>query len=176
MRRTIIGRSAELELHARPRAEAREALLFDVRDHAGTVDQTLAERRVGSWTFAPWLMLTGHLILSLTMLMEGRSPAELGTVARVCLPILLAVLVDAAAGLLMLTWRRFQLAPHTIARLMCVYVGASGMLWTVGSASTGTLFAHDASLLTITMISGFFVRSTISVPSPPLAVVNALVA
>ena len=176
MRRTIIGRPAELELHARPRAEAREALSFDVRDQTGSVDQTLAERRVGSWTFAPWLMLAAHLILSTTMLMQGPSLAVPAAVARTFMPILGAMLLDALAGTLMLFWKRMQTAPHAIARMMCVYVTASGALWTFGSASSTALYAHDTSLVTLTMISGFFVRSIISVASPPLAVVNAIVA
>ena len=142
MRRTIIGRPAEMELQAQRRARALEALLFDLGDQTGTLDQTLAERRVGSWTFGPWLLLIAHLILSATMLMEGRTHLEPSAVGRVCIPILIAMLLDASAGMVMLYWRRLQIAPHRISLFMCLYVAASGGLWTLGSGSAGALLGE----------------------------------
>ena len=44
MRRTLFGKSPELERLAPPRASAREALSFDVSDHESSTDVTLAER------------------------------------------------------------------------------------------------------------------------------------
>jgi diguanylate cyclase (GGDEF)-like protein len=173
MRRTIFGKPPEVELNTPARALAREALSFDVRDQSGSVDQTLAERRIASWTFAPWLMLSAHIVLVISSLLQALPPVGFGIKAA---PLVLAMMLDGAAGGVMLLWRRLQLAPHTVARLMCFYVAATGLLWTAGSASTGTLYANDASLITLTMAAGFFVRSIVAVPSPPLAVINALVA
>ena len=173
MRRTIFGKPPEVELNAPARALAREALSFDVRDHTGSVDLTLAERRVASWTFAPWLMLFAHIVLLISGLLQAIPPASFALKAA---PLALAMILDGAVGSLMLMWRRMQLTPHTVARTMCFYVAATGLLWTVGSASTETLYANDASLITLTMAAGFFVRSIVAVPSPPLAVINALVA
>jgi len=170
MRRTIFGKPPDVELNAPARALAREALSFDVRDHSGSVDQTLAERRIASWTFAPWLMLSAHIVLVISSLLQAPPPVGFGVKA---VPLVLAMLLDGATGGLMLLWRRLQFAPHTIARLMCFYVAATGLLWTAGSASTGALYANDASLITLTMAAGFFVRSIVAVPSPPLAVINA---
>ena len=82
MRRTLFGKSTELERLAPPRASVRDALLFDVRDHEASTDLTLAERRADSWTFAPWLLLAGHLILATTLLLQERPPAS-QAVARV---------------------------------------------------------------------------------------------
>ena len=61
MRRTLFGKSPQSKF-IRPRARpCSEALLFDVRDHSESADLTLAERRLASWMFAPWLLLSGHL-------------------------------------------------------------------------------------------------------------------
>ena len=176
MRRTIFAKPPEVELHAPARALAREALSFDVRDHTGSADLALAERRAGSWMFAPWLMFSAHLILGVSLLIEGAPWNGASTVAKAFVPLLFALTLDCVAGAMMLLWRRFQFAPHTVARMMCVYVATSGGLWALGSVSAGALQAHDASLVTLIMASGFFVRSIIAVPSPPLAVMNAMVA
>ena len=64
MRRTMFGKSPELERLAPPRASISEALLFDVSDQQASADLTLAERRVESWSFAPWQLLAGHLIIA----------------------------------------------------------------------------------------------------------------
>ena len=48
MRRTLFGKSPELERLAPPRASIRDALSFDVTDQQASADMTLAERRVDS--------------------------------------------------------------------------------------------------------------------------------
>ena len=176
MRRTIFAKPPEVELHAPARALAREALSFDVRDHTASADLALAERRAGSWMFAPWLMFSAHLILGASLLIEGAPWTGASTVAKAFVPLVFALTLDCIAGAMMLLWRRLQFAPHTVARMMCVYITTSGGLWALGSVSAGALQAHDGSLVTLIMASGFFVRSIIAVPSPPLAVMNAIVA
>jgi hypothetical protein len=86
------------------------------------------------------------------------------------------LLVDVAAGLTLLFRRRTRIAPHTAARLMTGYIGATGVLWTLGSAACGGMGIRDASFVTLAMAAGFFVRSIVAVASPPLAIVNAVVA
>ena len=129
MRRTLFGKSPELELASAARASVREVLLFDLRDHQATNDSTLAERRVGGWTFAPWLLLAGHLILAATLLLLDRATPALVTPARVIAPLVLSLLTDAIAAVVMLAWRRMQMAPYTVTRLMCGYVALTGLLW-----------------------------------------------
>lgn len=176
MRRTIFAKPPKVELHAPARALAREALSFDVRDHTDSADLALAERRAGSWMFAPWLMFSVHVILAASLLIEAAPGVGASIVAKACVPLLLALMLDCVAGAMMLLWRRLQWTPHTVARVLCFYVMASGALWTVGSVSAGGLHAQNGSLVTLIMASGFFVRSLIAVPSPPLAVMNAIVA
>jgi diguanylate cyclase (GGDEF)-like protein len=176
MRRTLFGKSPELELLSAPRESAGEVLLFDVRDHESTNDLALAERRVSGWTFAPWLLLAGHLIIGVTLLFQDRTASNSVAFAKVFAPLGLSLLSDVIAGLIMLAWRRFQMAPHTVVRIMCGYIAATGLLWMVSCAGIGGLNLHDSSFVTIAMVSGFFIRSMVSIASPPLAIVNAFVA
>jgi diguanylate cyclase (GGDEF)-like protein len=176
MRRTLFGKSPEAEHVAPAQISASEALTFDVRDHDSSADQTLIERRVGSWGSAPWLLLAGHLIIGASLLLQDRPPASWAALAAVYVPFGISLAVDVAAGLLLIYRRKFKLAPHAVARLMCGYIGATGILSTVSSVACGSLQLRDASFVTLAMATGFFVRSIAAVAAPPLAIVNALVA
>jgi diguanylate cyclase (GGDEF)-like protein len=176
MRRTLFGKSPELELPTAARASAREVLLFDVRDHETTSDSTLAERRVSGWTFAPWLLLVGHVIIIATLLFQDRESAAWAALAKVTISLGASLVTDVAAGLIMVGWRRLQMAPHTVTRLMCGYVGLTGILWMVASSGMRDLHLQDGGFATLAVVSGFFIRSMVSIASPPLAIINAVVA
>ena len=176
MRRTLFGKSQEVERLTAAHVSVRDALTFDVWDHESSGDQTLIERRVGSWVFAPWLLFAGHVIIATCLLLQDRPPASWEILAMVFVPLGLSLLVDAAAGLVLIYRSKLGLAPHNVARLMCGYIGATGMLWMLASAACGGLHFRDAGFVTLAMATGFFVRSMVSVAAPPLAVVNALVA
>src|SRR6185295_4155007 len=176
MRRTLFGKSPEVELQTAARVSAREALTFDIRDHESSVDQTLIERRVGSWSFCPWLLFAGHVIIGISLLLQQRPPASSAALAQVFVPFGLSLAADIGAGLILLHRRRLQLAPHTAARLMCAYIAITGVLSTASSVATGSLALADASFVTLAMATGFFVRSLAAVAAPPLAITNAVVA
>ena len=176
MRRTLFGKSPEIERLAPARVSAREALTFDIVDHESSVDQTLIERRVGSWAVAPWLLLAGHMIIGASLLLQDRPPASWATLATVFLPFGLSLAADVVAGLILIYRRRLHLAPHTAARLMCGYIAATGVLSSLSSVATGSLQLRDASFVTLAMATGFFVRSMAAVAAPPLAIVSALIA
>ena len=176
MRRNLFRKPPEIELHAPARARARDALLFDIRDHSDSTDLTLAERRLGTWTFAPWLVLAGHLIIAASLVFEDRPTASSTALLSVILPFSLSFALDVAAGALMLMWRKLQIAPHIVTRVMCAYLAATGSLWTIASIASGSLLAGDPGFVTLAMSGGFFVRSIVAAPAPPLAVVNAVVA
>ncbi|HEY7005918.1 MAG TPA: EAL domain-containing protein [Sphingomicrobium sp.] len=165
-----------MERLAPSRASFREALLFDVSDQQASADITLAERRVDSWTFAPWLLLVGHLIIAAALIFQQRSGASQGSIASVMLPMGASLVLDLVAGLILLGWRRLQMAPHTIGRLMVGYLAATGALWTLSSVASGSLGLKDAGFVTLAMTTGFFVRSIVAVTAPPLAIINAVVA
>ena len=176
MRRTLFGKSPEVERLTPARVSAREALTFDIVDHESSVDQTLTERRVGSWAVAPWLLLAGHIVIGTALLLQDRPSASSAALAAVFVPYGLSLAVDIIAGLILMYRRRLHLAPHTAARLMCGYIAATGLLSTLSSVATGSLQLRDVSFVTLAMATGFFVRSMAAVATPPLAIVSALVA
>jgi diguanylate cyclase (GGDEF)-like protein len=85
-------------------------------------------------------------------------------------------LLDLTAGLVLLGWRRLQLTPHTVGRLMCAYLASTGVLWTMSSVAAGGLALTDPSFVTLAMAIGFFIRSIVAVAAPPMAIVNVVVA
>jgi len=176
MRRNLFGPSSERELHAPARASAREALSFDLVDHSESADLSLAERRLSGWTLAPWLLLAGHFAVGIGMVLDARSNASLGTLASACIPLLLALGLDFSAGLVTRLWRELKLAPHTVARLMCGYIAGTSTLWALGIAASSSFHAVDSILVPVALASGFFLASIVAVASPPLAVINAIVA
>jgi diguanylate cyclase (GGDEF)-like protein len=174
MRRTLFRKT--VEVRAPVQSSLREVLLFDIRDHSDSADQTLAERRLASWTLAPWLVLAGHVAVVLSVLFDGAARPSWPALTEALLPLAASLAFDAAAGLVVLFWRRLQLAPHTVVRLMCGYIAATGLLWTIAGASARSSQLASPTFVTIAMASGYFLRSIIAVPSPPMALVNAAVA
>ena len=176
MRRNLFGKSPQAEHLAPAGASVSEALFFDIREHDSSADLTLAERRANAFAFAPWLLLTAHLIVTTALLFQDRPPASWGTLISVAVPVVLSVLTDVAAGMIMLGWRRLQLAPHIVSRLMCIYIAVTGGLWMLSCIACEALRLEDATFLTVAMCTGFFVRSVAAIASPPLAIINGLVA
>jgi diguanylate cyclase (GGDEF)-like protein len=176
MRRNLFGKSPEVEHLTPGRSSISEALFFDVREHDSSTDLTLHERRAGAFVFSPWLLFSTHLILGVSLLLQDRPPASWATLASVFIPLLLSLCTDVVAGMIMLWWRQLQLAPHTVGRLMCLYIAVTGALWMLSSAACGALHLADPAFVTVAMCTGFFVRSIVATASPPLAVINALVA
>ncbi len=174
MRRALFPKSVEV----RPpvRSSVREVLLFDVSDHSDSADLTLAERRLGAWIYAPWLLLTGHVVLLVSVFLNGAPRASWAGIASTALPLAASLGLDVAAGLIVLLWRKLGSAPHTVVRMMCAYLASTGILWTLASSAAGTSGLVNMPFVTVAMASGFFLRSIIAVPAPPLAVVNAIVA
>jgi diguanylate cyclase (GGDEF)-like protein len=176
MRRALLGLSSARELRSPARASAREALSFDLVDHSNSSDFTLAERRLGGWTLAPWLVFAGHFAVGFSMLLDALSQASGGVLAKACIPLLLSLCLDVGAGVIMRMWRGLQMQPHTVARIMSGYIAGTTALWSLGIAVSGSYHAIDAGLMTVALVSGFFLVSIVTVPSPPLAAINSIVA
>ena len=174
MRRTMFRKT--VEVHPPARASVKDVLFFDVSDHSESADLALSERRLTAWVFAPWLLMTGHLAVVLSLIIDLAPHLTWRAATGVMVPLVASIAVDALAGLIAIYWRKLQMAPHTVVRIMCGYLAGTGILWAIGSAAAGSQQLAGGSFVTIAIASGFFLRSIVSVPSPPLAVVNALVA
>ena len=98
MRRALFGKSQETVVRSPAHASAGEALLFDLRDHSASPDLNLAERRIGIWALAPWLLLAGHLAVGLSLLAGSSSGKGLGTIISASFPLLISIGLDCAAG------------------------------------------------------------------------------
>ena len=71
MRRNLFRKT--VEVHPPARASVQDGMFFDVRDHSESADLTLAERRLTAWVFAPWLLMTGHIAVMLSLLVDQAS-------------------------------------------------------------------------------------------------------
>ncbi|NUR10685.1 MAG: EAL domain-containing protein [Bradyrhizobium sp.] len=176
MRRNLFGKSPEVERLTPARISASEALTFDVRDHEASTDQSLIERRVGSWALAPWLLFASHLIMTAALLLQDRPQASWLILAGVFVPLGLALACDILAGTALIFRRHLRVGAHVVARLMSGYIGATGILWTLASVAAGSMQLADPGFVSLAMAAGFFVRSIAAVAAPPLAIVNAMVA
>ena len=114
MRRTLFGKSPELERLAPPRASiARCALRSTSRDQQASADMTLAERRVDSWTFAPVVAsCRPPRRLPQPLVADGRSAVRTQALRLSSCRSPLRLRSTLAAGLVLLGWRRLQMAPH----------------------------------------------------------------
>ncbi|MBV9527312.1 diguanylate cyclase, partial [Sphingomonas sp.] len=176
MRRTLFGKNPEVEYIGPRDASPVDALLFDVREHESSTDTRLAELRVAGWTYVPWLLFAGHLVVAASLLAVPGLASSMQTLAFTGIPVLIALALDIGAGLVISRWRNLQLSPHTIGRLMCAYVTVAGICSTVASAASTSIDFHAASFATVALGASFVVRCVASVASPPLAVINAALA
>jgi diguanylate cyclase (GGDEF)-like protein len=175
MRRALFGKNPEVERIASQSTSASEALLFDVREHESSTDDRLAELRVAGWTFAPWLLLAGHLIILASLLVAPSARASSTALLAVLVPLGIAIAVDVVAGLVVSRWRGLQFAPHTIGRLLCGYIAVAGICSTLASGAPRALALNPGGFSVVALSTGFLVRCVGSAASPPLAVVNAIV-
>src|SRR4029079_3081113 len=96
MRRNLFRKT--VEVHPPARASVQDVLFFDVRDHSESTDLALAERRLGAWGFAPWLLLPGHFALMLSLFVGHAPQFSWKAAAGVVLPLAAAVAADGEAG------------------------------------------------------------------------------
>ena len=176
MRRALFGRNPEVEWIGPRDASPAEALSFDVREHESSTDARLAELRVAGWTYVPWLLLAGHLVVGASLLAAPNAWSSARLLAFTGIPLVIAVLLDVGAGLVLSRWRGMQMSPHTIGRLMCAYFAVSGVCSTVAGGVSRSIDIQEAGFWTVALGASFLVRCVVSVASPPLAVVNAAVA
>ena len=155
----------------------REALLFDVAPPENNSDLTLAARRVAMFSYSPMLLAASHAIVGTTLLGQGLGSVSWSALFAITLPLILAMLLDAGAGLLLHKHRKWKIRPHYVGRAMIAYLATSGLLWMLFAAAAGSVSSMDhANYLALVLGAGVAMRSLIGVGSPPLGVTNALVA
>jgi diguanylate cyclase (GGDEF)-like protein len=159
------------------RASVHDALTFDLRSPETTDDENLATQRVSMFDLAPALLGATHLIWGLACYLV--QPVAINAPLS-CNPFppLLAVLTLDGLALVALHFRdRFRLSARTISRGLCAYIGASGALWMAyGLTLDCTLHHSNTAFIALAFGAGLGAATIVSISSPPVAIVNALVA
>ena len=160
-----------------PRTSIREALFFDVAPSEAPSDGVLAGRRVRTFSSGPMLLAASHVVVGVTVLCFGLTASAWKDIFTAVLPLLLAMLLDGAIGLFLRQHRRFDIAPHTVGRVTMAYLAGSGVLWMLFAGAASRFDGlEQTSFLPLVLGAGVTMRSLVSFGSPPLAIVNALVA
>ncbi|WP_114226506.1 MULTISPECIES: putative bifunctional diguanylate cyclase/phosphodiesterase [Sphingomonas] len=160
-----------------PRTSVREALFFDVAPTESAGDGILATRRVRTFSNGPMLLAASHAVVGITVLCYGLSGSSWRGIFSAVLPLLLAMLLDGAMGLFLAQFRRLNFAPHSVGRITMAYLAGSGVLWMLFAGAASRFEGLDqASFLPLVLGAGLTMRSLVSFGSPPLSIVNALVA
>ena len=177
MRRTRFARAVDTGGEARARVSTGEALWFDLSSADTADDDALADWRITALDHSALLFGVTHLLAAIGLLALHPDRALVASITNPIVPILALLALDAAA-ICGLQWRnRIDLAPHSVIRALCIYIGAAGALWTlVGLSVTAQSGADHASLTILAIGAGATMAAMVGVNSPPLAVVNLLVA
>ncbi len=175
MRRALfsveIGRSRD----DASRASLGELLSFDVARAFQPDDINLAEQRVGLFNHAPLLLVSGHLIWGAGILLYSYATVPL---LAMKIPMALLGLVLALDGALAIALRlrtRIDIAPHQLIRGLCGYMAASGVAWILFAGSVQSLHPPGDPIAVRAMGVGLAVAAMVTLPSPPVALVNGLI-
>jgi diguanylate cyclase (GGDEF)-like protein len=174
MRRSRFAKAIGTRQAGVERASVREALAFDIKATDTSDEQSLAEWRLASLDHAPLLLGATHLLLAIgSLLLYPQAAAEFG-LSNPLIPAVLLLVLDAAAAAGMHYRDRFDWAPHTVIRALCIYFAFTGVLWTAfaGAVAGGSALAPTGSVV----CAGLTMAAIVAISSPPLAILNMAVA
>ena len=159
------------------RASVRDALTFDLRAPETADDDNLASQRISMFDLAPALLGATHLVWGLACYLV--QPVSISAPLS-CnpLPPLLAVLaLDILAFFALRARDKLRLSPRIVSLGLCAYVGISGALWMAyGLTLDCTLHHSNTAFIALAFGAGLGAATIVSISSPPVAIVNALVA
>ena len=159
------------------KASIREALWFDLRSPDTSDDATLSDWRVGGLDHVAVLLGITHLLITAACVALSPTLVFDRLVDNPLIPASLVIALDIGVAAALLTRDRFNLAPHNVVRSLCVYLAMSGVLWTwFGYTVADDAYIMPLAAAPIAMTAGIAMGAIVSINSPPLAVVNTLVA
>lgn len=175
MRRSRFARAIETN-EARERASIRDALNFDVASHETSDEESLCEWRLTAMQHAPLVLGVTHFLIALAGILLSSSLHYSSISDNPLVSAALVLTVDGAMAAVLLKRHKLNLAPHTVFRILCGYMGLIAALWTwFGHTISDEAFATPIAAAPIAMAAGIAMRAVVAVNSPPLAVVNLLV-
>ena len=159
------------------RASVREALWFDVQAPDSPDEESLSAWRLAPLDHAALLLGSTHFLAAGTFLTFYRDRVLDASPTGPLLPLILLLLLDVFAALA-LYWRdQLEMRPHAFIRALCLYMAATGTLWVfVGSAMVPNGGWTGAAIPLLAIGAGVTMSAIVAVNSPPLAIVNMLVA
>jgi len=176
MRRARFATSFETNDEILARTSVREAMRFDLRQPESSGERSLADWRVAGLDFMALLLGATHLLFGVAYVLLSSALQWCVCTDNPLIPIFLALALDGATAAALLTRRRFNFAPHTVVRSLCAYVALSGLLWTwFGQTVQDDAFVTPIAAAQIILGAGISMGTIVSISSPPLALVNAIV-
>ena len=159
------------------RASVKDALTFDLRTPENIDDDNLAAERVAMFDLAPALLGAAHLVWGLACVLLHPGTADASHGIPPLLPVGLALLLDGLAFGILWSRDRLGLSPHTVSRMLCAYIGLSGALWmSYGLLLNSGEHSANVGFLALSFGAGLGAATIVSISSPPVAIVNAIVA
>jgi diguanylate cyclase (GGDEF)-like protein len=159
------------------RASVKDALTFDLRAPETTDDDNLAAQRVAMFDLAPALLGATHLVWGLACFLIHPLSITAPLRCNPLLPLLAVLAVDALAFAALWFRDRIGLAPKTVSYGLCAYIGVSGALWMAyGLTLDCTLHHSSIAFIALAFGAGLGAATIVSISSPPVAIINALVA
>ena len=159
------------------RASARDALTFDLRAHETADDESLAAQRVAMFDLAPALLGATHLVWGLACFLIHPTSITAPLACNPLIPLISVLVLDGLAFAGLWFRDRIGLAPRTVASGLCAYIGASGALWMAYGLTLDCTLSHsNTAFIALAFGAGLGAATIVSISSPPVAIINALVA
>ena len=159
------------------RASVQDALTFDLRAPETTDDDSLAVQRVAMFELAPALLGATHLVWGLACLLMHPGGISHPISSNPIIPVVAVLLLDALAFAGMWYREKLGISPRNLSWALCAYIGVSGALW---MAYGLTLNSNDqmagTGFIALAFGAGLGAATIVSISSPPVAIVNAVVA
>ncbi len=173
-----LSRFAAKVLH--PDSNARvglaDALYFDVRVADSEDNAMIARQRVAALHHVPLLLGAAHLLGAFAVLVHV--DGQIGSLsAQIIVPLLVALCCDFAAYALLRMRERIEVASHNLTLAVCALVGMTGAMWSLFGHSAADLPGMSGTaMLPLLIGTGVIAGAVVSISSPALAVVCAVVA
>ena len=153
-----------------------EALFFDIRLPENEDDVVIGAQRVAALHHVPLLLGIAHLLGVIAVLVQTGGTFTTLSAATVVVPIIVALACDVGAYAVLRVRDRLDLSALTVTLTICGLVGITGAMWSYfGHIVAGLPAMGEGALLPLLIGTGVTAGAVVSISSPPLAVVCALV-
>jgi predicted signal transduction protein with EAL and GGDEF domain len=150
---------------------------FDLRQPESSDERSLADWRVAGLDLIALVLGATHLLITAAYAVLSEKLQFCACTDNPLIPAGLVILLDSVAATALLTRHRFSFSPHHVVQSLCGYVFLSGLLWTwFGQTVADDAFIVPIAAPQIILCAGISMGAIVSISSPPLALVNALVA